>query len=92
MIPHAAETFALNVLTWLVGDEDLLPIFMNSTGTDEEALRENAGSPEFLGAVLDFLLTDDAWVLRCCEETGLDPILMMTARVALPGGQQIHWT
>ena len=92
MIPHAAETFALNVLTWLVGDEDLLPIFMNSTRTDEEALRENAGSPEFLGAVLDFLLMDDAWVLRCCEETGLDPTLMMAVRVALPGGQQIHWT
>ncbi|MGB0298569.1 MAG: DUF3572 family protein [Paracoccaceae bacterium] len=55
-------------------------------------MRENAGSPEFLGAVLDFLLMDDAWVLRCCEETGLDPNLMMTARAALPGGQQMHWT
>ena len=92
MTPHAAETFALNVLTWLIGDQDLLPIFMNSTGTDGDALRENAGSPEFLGAVLDFLLMDDAWVLRCCEETGLDPNLMMTARAALPGGQQMHWT
>jgi hypothetical protein len=30
--------------------------------------------------------------LRCCEETGLNPTLMMAARVALPGGQQIHWT
>jgi hypothetical protein len=35
---------------------------------------------------------DDAWVLRCCEETGLDPNLMMAARAALPGGQQMHWT
>lgn len=92
MTPHAAETFALNVLTWLVGDEDLLPVFMNSTGTDGDALRENAGSSEFLGAVLDFLLMDDAWVLRCCDETGLDPNLMMAARAALPGGQQMHWT
>ena len=65
---------------------------MNSTGTDGDALRENAGSTEFLGAVLDFLLMDDAWVLRCCEETGLDPNLMMAARAALPGGQQMHWT
>ena len=71
MIPHAAETFALNVLTWLVGDEDLLPIFMNSTGTDEEALRENAGSPEFLGAVLDFLLIDDAWVFDVAKKQDL---------------------
>ena len=45
-----------------------------------------------LGAVLDFFLMDDAWVLRCCEETGLDPNLMMSARAALPGGQQMHWT
>lgn len=92
MTPHVAETFALNVLTWLVGDEDLLPIFLSSSGTDGIDLRENAGSPEFLGAVLDFLLMDDAWVLRCCEETGLDPNLTMTARAALPGGAQMHWT
>ena len=74
MIPHAAETFALNVLTWLVGDEDLLPIFMNSTGTDGDALRENAGSPEFLGAVLDFLL----WMMHgfcdVAKKQGLIPI------------------
>jgi len=92
MTPHAAEIFALNALTWLVGDEDLLPIFLSSTGTDANALRENAGSPEFLGAVLDFLLMDDAWVLQCCEETELDPNLMMAARVSLPGGKQMHWT
>ena len=92
MTPHVAETFALNVLTWLVGDEDLLPIFLSSSGTDGTDLRENAGSHEVLGAVLDFLLMDDAWVLRCCEDTGLDPNLMMTARAALPGGAQMHWT
>ena len=68
------ETFALNVLTWLVGDEDLLPIFMNSTGTDGDALRENAGSPEFLGAVWIFFL----WMMMgfaMLRRNGLDPNL-----------------
>jgi len=74
MTPHAAETFALNVLTWLVGDEDLLPIFMNSTGTDGDALRENAGSPEFLGPFWIFSLWMMHGFCAVAKKQGLIPI------------------
>lgn len=68
---EAAETLALQALAWLVGEEDLVGVFLGSTGTTESELRARAGDPEFLGSVLDFLLMDDAWVIRFCDSEGI---------------------
>ncbi|WP_121061908.1 DUF3572 domain-containing protein [Chachezhania antarctica] len=92
MNPDAAETFALDVLTWLAGSDDLMPVFLGSTGASIDDLRDRAGDAEFLGAVLDFLMLDDAWVMAFAESRGIDPERVMRARAALPGGQQVNWT
>ena len=89
---ESAETLALMVLGWLIGDEELLPVFLGATGAGESDLRDRAGDPEFLGSVLDFLLMDDAWVVRFCDTQGLAYDAPMRARAALPGGAQVHWT
>ncbi len=89
---ESAETLALTVLGWLIGDEELLPVFLGATGAGESDLRDRAGDPEFLGSVLDFLLMDDAWVVRFCDAQGLAYDAPMRARAALPGGAQVHWT
>ena len=89
---EAAETLALQALAWLVGEEDLIGVFLGSTGTSEAELRDRAGDPEFLGSVLDFLLMDDAWVIRFCDSQGIAYERLMQARAALPGGEQVHWT
>lgn len=88
----AAETLALDALAWLVGNEDLLPVFLGATGTSEADLRVRASDPEFLGSVLDFLLMDDAWVVSFCDGRGIAYEAPMLARAALPGGAQVHWT
>lgn len=88
----AAETFALQALGWLVGQDDLLPVFLGATGASESDLREQAGNPAFLGSVLDFLLMDDAWVIAFCDANSRPYEHVMQARAALPGGEQIHWT
>ncbi len=88
----SAESLGLQCLAWLLSEEDLLPVFMGSTGVSQDDLRAGASDPSFLGSVLDFLLMDDAWVLRFCEATGVTPDLPMQARQALPGGQSVHWT
>lgn len=88
----AAETVALKALAWLAGDDDLLPVFMGASGVTEGDLRAGAGDPAFLGAVLDFLLMDDAWVIRACDATGIAYADLAAARAALPGGAQMHWT
>ncbi len=88
----AAETLALRALAWLVGNDELLPLFLGSTGAGEEELRARAAEPAFLAAVLDFLMMDDAWVVGFCDATDTPYEHPMQARAALPGGAQVHWT
>jgi hypothetical protein len=88
----SAETLALKCLGWLAGNEELLPVFLGSTGASEDDLRTGAQDPAFLASVLDFLLMDDAWVIAFCEAHALPNDAPMRARAALPGGQQVSWT
>lgn len=92
MKTDAAETLALRVLGWLAGNDELFPVFLGSTGAGLDQLAEAAARPEFLAAVLDFLLMDDAWVMAFCDAEGIAYGLPMQARAALPGGQVEHWT
>lgn len=92
MQQDAAETVALQALAWLAGNEELLPVFLGATGASESDLRAGATDPAFLGAVLDFLTMDDAWVVAFCDSAGLDYAQPLVARQALPGGAQLHWT
>lgn len=87
----AAETFALQALGWLAANDDLLPVFLGSTGASEADLKRRAGDPVFLAAVLDFLLMDDAWVIGLCDHLGVAYQTLPAARAALPGGAEVSW-
>lgn len=89
---EAAETLALQALTWLVSNEDLFPVFLDASGVSAADLAVDAGKPVFLGSVLDFVLTDDAWVMAFCDAVSLPYNAPMMARMALPGGEQTNWT
>lgn len=88
----AAEQLALRAIAWLAANDELLPVFMGSTGADEAAFREGLEAPEFQASVLDFLMMDDAWVMAFCDSEAIPYDRMMQARAALPGGAQVHWT
>ena len=92
MQEERAETVGLTALAWIAASDDLLPVFLGSTGAGEADLRARAQEPEFLGAVLDFLLMDDAWLGAFAEDAGLAPESVAEARRALPGGESPHWT
>lgn len=87
-----AETIALTALAWLAGNSDLMPDFLAASGLAPEEVAARAGEPEFLIAVLDFILMDDGWVRAFCDSAGLAYDQPMTARLSLPGGAQLHWT
>ena len=89
---ESAEMLALQALTWLAGNDELLPVFMGSTGVSPDELAARATEPEFLGSVLDFLLMDDAWIVAFCDATALRYDAPMLARAALPGGEALNWT
>ncbi len=87
-----AETIALRALGWLAGNSELLPQFLAASGLDASELAARAGEAEFLGAVLDFILMDDGWVREFCDSARLGYEQPSAARMALPGGEALHWT
>ena len=92
MKQESAETIALRALGWLAGQDELLPVFLGSTGASLSDLARGAGEPAFLRSVLDFLVQDDAWVVAFCDAEGLDYPLPLQARAVLSGGAEAHWT
>lgn len=87
-----AEGIAIQALGWLASHDDLMPVFLGATGSSAEDLRAQASDPAFLIAVLDFLCMDDAWVTAFCDQAGLSYDSPRSARQALPGGGEMHWT
>ena len=92
MSQESAEVVGLKALGWIAGNEDLLPVFLGATGASEADVRAGARDPAFLGALLDFIMMDDAWVKDFCYTADLAYDQPMYARTALPGGDQVHWT
>jgi Protein of unknown function (DUF3572) len=92
MQQDSAQILALQALAWLVADDELLPAFLNATGAGLDDLRARAGDVDFQGAILDFLMMDDAWVVAFCDQHALPYTAPQTARAALPGGAPVHWT
>ena len=88
----SAEALGLQVLSWLAANDDLLPVFQGSSGVSDDDIRQGVRDPVFLGAVLDFVTMDDAWVVQCCDHLGVSYDSLMRARQALPGGEQVNWT
>lgn len=87
-----AETVALKALGWLAGNDELMPVFLDSTGLSAAEVPDRAQEPEFLASVLDFLLMDDAWITAFCDDAALDYTLPGQARQSLPGGDLPNWT
>ncbi|PZR00233.1 MAG: DUF3572 domain-containing protein [Cereibacter sphaeroides] len=88
---ESAETLALQALAWLAENDDLLPVFLDASGASVADLAAGASDPVFLGAVLDFLMNDDVWVVGFCDATGHSYDAPMRARAELGGGLP-HWT
>ncbi len=87
-----AEALAVQALVWMAGDSDLIGRFLAATGAGLADLRGRAAEPEFLGFVLDFLLSDEAALVAFAAAENIRPELPMRARAALPGGELPHWT
>ena len=85
MTPENAEILALEGLAWLAGEEDGIQRFLSQSGTDADALRQAAGSPEMGVAVLDFLLAHEDLLLRFCESASVSPKQLHLARYRLGG-------
>ena len=87
-----AETIAAQALAWVAGEAERINGFLDLSGLSPGELMAQAGDPRTLGAVLDYLLTEDRLVMAFCDEAGLAYTVPQAARAALPGGETWHWT
>lgn len=86
MKSEQAETIALQALSFLAKDDELLSHFLTFTGLTPEELKKHFREPELLGGVLDAILSNDTILLDFCNATSLSPDTIVRARQALPGG------
>ena len=73
LTPEAAETTALNALGFLVDSPEALATFMAQSGVDLTTIRARAADSDFLLAVLDFLMANEALLVDFCETRRIDP-------------------
>jgi hypothetical protein len=89
---ESAETLALQAVSWLATDADLLGAFLNESGASLSSLVVDLKRPEFLAAVLDFVLGDDQRVLALAAQLGIRPEDVALRRAHLHGGDLPNWT
>lgn len=87
-----AEALAVRALAWMACDAELVGRFLAMTGAGPGDLRSRAAEPEFLGFVLDFLLSDEVALIAFAAAENIRPEQPMRARAALPGGDLPNWT
>ena len=81
--PEAAETLAIQALTFLAADGERLARFLAATGIGPDSLRAAAREKLFLAGVLDYLAADDALAAAFTAQAGLEPQTIEEARAAL---------
>ena len=86
MDKEKAETIALQALSFIVRDDDLLERFLTNSGLTYDELKERVHEPDFLGGILDEILCNDKDLLNFCTTSSLNPEIIILARRALPGG------
>jgi hypothetical protein len=85
MTPQNAQILALKGLGFLANSEGALARFSELSGAGENELRERTGEPEFLTAVVDFLLSDEQLLTQFCEDESIDARDIHLARHVLAG-------
>jgi len=82
---EAAETLAIQALSYLAQDPEQLSRFLALSGIDPGAIRAAAAQPEFLAGVLAYLAQDEALLVRFAAEAGVPPGAVERARALLAG-------
>ena len=91
MTPETARELGQDALLWLVAQPERFGGFLASAGLGHDDVRARSKDPEFLGFVLEFLLSSDEMVLAMSEETGRAPESVAEAHAALLG-RAPDWT
>lgn len=86
-----AEQIALQALTYLVQEPELIGTFLAETGVGPHELKPLLQEPTFLGGLLDFFLRQSDLLLKFSEASNLKPQDILFARLHFPGAQEDTW-
>jgi hypothetical protein len=81
--PKAAETLAIDALTFLASEGELLSRFLALSGITPAGLRAAASEPGFLPGVLDFFLNHEPTLVAFAAHAKIAPADIAAARRAL---------
>ena len=79
------EDIAVEILTWLAGEPDMLSRFLALSGVRPDQLRTAINDPAFLAGVLDFVMSHEPTLMAFCEATGTKPEAVAAAWGKLSG-------
>lgn len=79
-----AEILALQMVQYLLADESTAAGFLAVTGCALEDLRQRINELDFLGGVVDYMLSREDLLTAFCEAQAIEPTLPMRLRNALP--------
>ena len=78
-----ATALALRALAATLSDERLAQRFLSLSGIDPPELRQSAGDPAVLAALLRFLESHEPDLLSVAEQVGVKPQALVAARAEL---------
>jgi len=81
----AAESLAIQALSFIAADPDRLGRFLAATGMGPGDIRVAAREPLFLAGVLDHITADESLLLGFAADTKFDPREIVRAQSALSG-------
>jgi len=85
--PDAAESLAIQALTFLAGEPERLGRFLAISGLGLEQIRLAANEPGFLARVLEYLSSEESLLLAFADHMRIDPAEVGRAQAALSGGR-----
>lgn len=85
-----AESLAIQILNYIVTDDDRIVQLLNVTGLQPETLRDVAQSPDFMLGVLEYVAKDDGLLKGIQQELGIRPAAVLVAIVHLSSGIEVE--
>lgn len=85
-----AEELAIQALLFVTESEQRLSYFLNDTGVSPGELRDQAGEPGMLAAILEHLLRNEFDLLVFAAGAGIEPQMVEPMR-ALLAGEKKRW-
>jgi hypothetical protein len=80
---EAAENLAIEALSFVASDPELVSRFLALTGIAPSHLRTAATDPGFLAGVVDYVMTDERLLVAFASHAGIPPTDIAAARRAL---------